>query len=328
MLIAVFSNLKAQSIPQSSDAPDGIQSPVITCSFGVGGGPSSCADVCRNSGSFTNNFNGTFSFRFIFIKNSSGAKSIEAVIECGGTQVINSCIDLTAIPSGVQYYKSFTFPCASLSLIKVTLTPHTNGSCGGTICGAVLISIAGGPLPVSFKSFAATRNHSNVAVKWETASEINNSGFAVERNNNGTWEEVAFVASLAVNGNSDAALSYQYIDVNNSKGISQYRLRQVDLDNKSKYSEIRTVRGESQIGKIIVYPNPTFDGKVKVSFDEASVIRDISLMDMNGRVLNQWKALRDNNITIENLVPGMYTLRIVVPETGEQTVEKIVVNKR
>lgn len=327
MLIAVC-HLMAQSIPQSSETPDGVQSPAITCSFGVGGGPSSCADVCRNSGSFTNNNNGTFSFRFIFIKNTSGAKSIEVVIECGGTQVINSCIDLSAIPSGVQYYKSYTFPCTSLALLKVTLTPHTNGSCGGTICGAVLISIGGGPLPVSFKSFSATRNHSNVVVKWETASEINNSGFSIERNINGTWEEIAYVSSLALNGNSDAVLSYQFVDPNASKGISQYRIKQVDIDNKSKYSEIRSVRGESQIGKIIIYPNPTFNGTVKVSLEDAAIVRDASLMDISGRVLQQWKSIRTNNITIEGLKPGLYTLRVIVPETGEQLVEKIVVNKR
>ena len=35
-----------------------------------------------------------------------------------------------------------------------------------------------------------------------------------------------------------------------------------------------------------------------------------------------------NNITIENLTPGIYSLRVFVPATGEQVVEKIVVNKR
>jgi hypothetical protein len=165
-------------------------------------------------------------------------------------------------------------------------------------------------------------------LKWETISEQNCSGFAVERNTNGAWQEMAFIASQAAGGNSNDLLSYQYIDDNDTKGISQYRIRQVDFDNKSKYSEIRTVRGEAQIGKIIVYPNPTMDGKVSVSFEDASVIREVSLMDMSGRVLKQWKAITSNNIMIENLTPGMYTLRVVVPETGAQAVEKIVVNKR
>jgi hypothetical protein len=49
---------------------------------------------------------------------------------------------------------------------------------------------------------------------------------------------------------------------------------------------------------------------------------------MTGRVVRQWKAVTNNNIQIENLVPGVYSLRILVPETGWVSTEKIVVNKR
>lgn len=184
------------------------------------------------------------------------------------------------------------------------------------------------PLPVDFKSFTATRNRSSVLLKWETLSEINNSGYAIERNMNGNWEQIAFVNSQAVNGNSDALLTYTYSDLNNAKGITQYRIKQVDFDNKSKYTEIRSVRGLDQIGKVTVYPNPTSNGTVNVVFDDASVARTISVMDMSGRTLKQINNVTNNNITIDNLQPGMYTLRILVPETGEQTVQKIVVNKR
>jgi hypothetical protein len=183
-------------------------------------------------------------------------------------------------------------------------------------------------LPVIFQSFTAARNHSNVLLKWETSLEQNSSGFAVERNINGTWEQIAFVPSQAVGGNSSDLLSYQYVDLNNNKGITQYRIRQVDFDNKSKYTEVRSVRGDGQLGKVIVYPNPSMDGKVNVSFEDATTSREVSLYDMSGRTLKQWKAVTSNNITIENLTPGMYTLRVVMPETGEQVVNKIVVNKR
>ena len=184
------------------------------------------------------------------------------------------------------------------------------------------------PLPVSFKSFTAARNRSNVLVKWETATEINNSGFAVERNINGTWEQLVFVASQALNGNSDALLSYQFTDLNNTKGITQYRIRQIDIDAKSKYSEVRAVRGEGQLGKTIVYPNPSNDGRVTIVFDEVASARQVSLVDVSGRIIKQWKAVDNNNLQIENLNPGMYFLRIILPETGERSMEKIVVNNR
>ncbi|MDZ4796435.1 MAG: T9SS type A sorting domain-containing protein [Bacteroidota bacterium] len=183
-------------------------------------------------------------------------------------------------------------------------------------------------LPVSFKSFTATRSRSTVLVKWETSTEINNSGFDIERNINGTWEKVGFVASQATSGNSAADLSYQFIDLNNAKGITQYRIKQIDLDAKSKFSEVRSVRGDGQKGQTIIYPNPSNDGRVNIVFEERNVSRDISVNDMAGRTIKQMKGVTSNNITIDNLTPGMYSLRIVIPGTGEQTVEKIVVNKR
>jgi hypothetical protein len=184
------------------------------------------------------------------------------------------------------------------------------------------------PLPVNFKSFTATRQNANVMLRWETSMEQNNSGFAVERNVNGTWVQIAWVASLSQGGNSDAPLSYSYVDFNTTRGVSQYRIRQVDFDSKSKYTEIRSVRGEGQLGNTIVYPNPSNDGKVNIVFEGAAGNRDIAVTDMSGRIVKQLKAITNNNITIDNLQPGMYMVRIVDTETGAQVVEKIVVNKR
>jgi hypothetical protein len=206
------------------------------------------------------------------------------------------------------------------SKFRFTIFYHINGQ--PVPCGDNII------LPVVFKSFTATRNQTNVLLKWETATELNSNGFAIERNVRGIWEQVAFVTSLAASGNSSETLAYLYVDLNNVKGISQYRIRQVDFDNKSKYSDIRAVRGEGQAGNTIVFPNPSFDGRVSVVFEDASFTRDASLSDMAGRILKQWKGITNNNIQIDNLKPGMYSLKIVVPETGEQSVQKIIVSKR
>lgn len=184
-------------------------------------------------------------------------------------------------------------------------------------------------LPVNFKSFTATRNRANVVLKWETMTEQNSNGFAVERNIGNTgWEQITFVPSQAPNGNSSDLLAYQYVDPNNAKGITQYRIKQVDIDNRSRFSEIRAVRGEGQLGKTIVYPNPTNDGRVTIVFEETNIIRDVTVMDMSGRIIRQMRSISNNNIQIDNLPPGMYSLRIVAAETGEQSVQKIVVNKR
>lgn len=165
-------------------------------------------------------------------------------------------------------------------------------------------------------------------LNWSTASENNNNGFAVERNSNGSWQQVGWVPTQAAAGNSDALLNYSFIDANNAKGVSQYRIRQVDLDGKTSYSVIRSVRGEFQPGKTLVYPNPTTNGKVNVLFEDGAVTRNVTVTDMSGRIVRQLRSVTTNNVTIEGLQPGMYVARIVASETGEQTIEKFVVNKQ
>jgi len=184
-------------------------------------------------------------------------------------------------------------------------------------------------LPIKLRSFDANRNKSNVDLKWITEIEDNNKGFFVERKLSiGGWEQVTFIASQAPNGNSNSPLTYVLTDLNNTKGISQYRLRQVDIDGKQAYSMIRSVRGEGQKSNTIIYPNPSGDGKVNIVFEGTNTIRDVSLMDVSGKTLKQWKGFTNNNIHIDNLNAGFYTVRIVNMETGEQVVEKFIVNKR
>jgi hypothetical protein len=198
-----------------------------------------------------------------------------------------------------------------------------------TISSPVIEEICAAVLPVTLRSFNAVRNNTNVLLKWETEIEENNRGFYLEKNSgNNNWKSIGFVATKAMNGNSNSRLSYDYSDINDLKGVTQYRLRQIDRDGKQYYSQIRSVRGIGQKTKTIIYPNPSSDGKVNVIFEDRDVSRHVSLMDMNGRVVRQWKNVLTNTLQIENLVTGFYTVRIINTETGEQTVEKLVVKSR
>jgi len=185
-------------------------------------------------------------------------------------------------------------------------------------------------LPVHLTYFNAKRtNSSTVGLSWQTAQELNSSGFEIQRQiGNSSWQVIAFVKSQAVNGNSNSPLTYSYIDNNPTNGVTQYRLRTVDIDGSSKFSDVRSVLGEGQTGKIILYPNPSTDGTTKVVFEDMSGTRDVSLTDMSGRTVKQWTGITNNNLQITNITPGYYSLRVINRETGEQSVEKIVVSKR
>ena len=198
------------------------------------------------------------------------------------------------------------------------------------IISTPVISVDCAALPVNLKSFNAERSNKIIVnLKWETAQEDNSKGFDVQRKlPNAGWETIGFVETKAINGVSNSPLTYEFNDLNDSKGITQYRLRQLDRDGKQAYSQIRAVRGEGQKMKTIIFPNPSNDGNVTVVFEDKDAMLDVSLMDVNGRMIKQWKNIRNNTLQIENLYTGFYSLRIVNAETGEQTVEKIVVKNR
>ena len=207
---------------------------------------------------------------------------------------------------------------------------QTNGDGTGASNVVLLPAAQCAPLPITFRLFTANRsNQSNVLLKWETETETNNKGFALQRNmGDNAWQTIAFIRSQAQDGTSTSTLAYTYNDLNSNKGMSQYRIQQVDFDGKSRLSEIRAVRGDGQKGRTIVYPNPSFDGRVNVVFENSEATRNVLLSDINGRIIRQWKNVNGNMIQVDNLIPGVYSMRIVVLETGEQTVEKIVISRQ
>ena len=239
----------------------------------------------------------------------------------GGPFVINSTTPYTN--TNVTYTGNNT-PGENSAIWVVVSSPQLSYTVNS------LFESACSPLPVHLTYFNAKRsNASNVGLTWQTAQELNASGFEIQRLiGHSGWQVVGFVYTQALNGNSSSVLNYNFNDNNNARAITQYRLRAVDIDAKSKFSEIRAVRGEGQAGKIIVYPNPSFDGKAKVVFEDINGTRDVSLTDVSGRVVKQWTGVTNNNLEIDNLTPGYYSLRVIIRETGEQSIEKIVVNKR
>lgn len=265
------------------------------------------------------------SISFQYQNPTNSTRSINVVITVAGIQVVNECHVATGGKDEVQTYTSPTFTACNTGDILVVATPYNSGSCNGTACSPVVMSSVGGaPLPVSLTAFTAARNGNAVILYWTTSNETNNAGFSIERNTNGNWEPVGFVASAALNGYSTALHAYQFSDLNTNKTMSQYRLRQLDADGRGKYSEVRAVRGTEQDAKTTVYPNPSADGKISVVFSHAT-IRDILVADLSGRQVKQWNGYNGNSLQVAGLSPGMFTLIVMNRETGERTTEKIMI---
>ena len=202
---------------------------------------------------------------------------------------------------------------------------QTSGQASGASRVTLLHSTQCASLPVSFGAFTAKRiSSSTVYLQWQTLSEINNNGFAVERDmGDGIWNRVGFVPTQSTNSN--IILNYSFTDPNNNRNITQYRLRQVDIDSRIKYSEIRIARGNGQTSDLLVYPNPSFNSMVNVIFDDKESVRDIIVLDGYGRNVQHWNNFGANTLQISDLQAGAYILRVKNRADGSQTTTKFVI---
>jgi PKD-like domain/Bacterial Ig-like domain (group 2)/Secretion system C-terminal sorting domain len=152
----------------------------------------------------------------------------------------------------------------------------TAGSCGtsGSITTNVVVSefspftfgdtLDGvNPLPVELLYFNAKFNGKNVDVNWQTASEINNDYFTVERSLDGIhFVSIGVVPSHANGGNSTSILSYYLNDDKVTPGVYYYRLKQTDFNGEYKYSNIDMVEIKGDADFVFsISPNPS-DGTV------------------------------------------------------------------
>ncbi len=112
-------------------------------------------------------------------------------------------------------------------------------------------------VPVELASFSASVNGSNVTLSWMTATELNNSGFKVERTTaEENWTELGFIQG---HGTTSETQTYSFIDKDLPAGTYSYRIKQIDFDGSYKYYNLNEdVEIAAPISYALSqnYPNP------------------------------------------------------------------------
>ena len=183
---------------------------------------------------------------------------------------------------------------------------------GSGIDGSGIIDNTSGPLPIKLIDFTAKKiNSKSIRTNWQTASEINNDFFTIERSQNGiNWKKIGKINGA---GNSSALLKYSFIDQTALSGTSYYRLKQTDFNGNFTYSAIRTVQiNQLEASQIKIYPNPS-NNHIWIEGDSFE-LEQIKIYNVLGKEITiQTKIVEKSStkivIDLSNLIPAMYYIK-------------------
>lgn len=175
-------------------------------------------------------------------------------------------------------------------------------------------------LPVELITFNGKAINEGILLEWKTASEENNSGFDVERSENGkTFKKVALVKG---NGTTVSTQTYQFLDEQAIEGENYYRLKQIDFDDTFEYSHVVIVNHKlnDKQKAITVYPNPA-KGSFQLELPIANA--RIQLYNMQGKLVKDLIADSTNyTVNTADLAKGIYLLKAQVDH--QSTILKVV----
>jgi Secretion system C-terminal sorting domain len=123
------------------------------------------------------------------------------------------------------------------------------------------LSPLGAILPVTISSIKAYEKNAGIQLDWTVHSEMNISRYEIERSTDG--RSFATIGQVAA-ANTNAVKNYSFFDANPLSGTSFYRLRNIDIDASSKYSNVIRVSLERGEKDITVYPNPVTNGIMSI----------------------------------------------------------------
>ena len=142
------------------------------------------------------------------------------------------------------------------------------------------------PTPVEILTFNSSIKGRDVNLSWSTSTELNNSGFDIERAiENREWNKIGFVSG---GGTTNEPRKYSYTDKNLGTGKYNYRLKQIDFNGNFEYFELAE---DVIIGIPLKYnlsqnfPNP-FNPVTTINYDlPYDGIVTVKLYDILGREL-------------------------------------------
>ena len=178
------------------------------------------------------------------------------------------------------------------------------------------------PVPIELLNFNANQLGKQVKLDWQTATEINNDFFLIERTADGINFET--IDTIGGAGNSIHTLSSFTFDEVPLKGVSYYHLKQVDFNGDFSFSQLRSVNFDGSEIILDSYPNPSFGEDIDITlsgFDGTADMLHIAIYDGLSRLIYQ----EESNV---NPASVKQSVRVSLPDNTKDGMYYITVGYR
>lgn len=170
---------------------------------------------------------------------------------------------------------------------------------GSADCSLTPSDLGSTPLPVELIEFTAEKKQNRIVLSWQTAMELNNQLFEVQKSEEGT--SFYTIAEVAGAGTTNEVSRYSYTDIA-VWPTAYYRLKQIDYDGSYSFSNVLRIDEPKEL--ITIRPNQ--EG-FKIE-SKSEHIAEVKMLSINGQEL--WSTQFEDTLDIEttNLLRGTYIL--------------------
>ncbi|MDH7464128.1 T9SS type A sorting domain-containing protein [Chitinophagaceae bacterium 26-R-25] len=233
---------------------------------------------------------------------------------------INSNTDSTLVGTGTKLHMPALLPDeAGVYLSKMSVNSgcltklayfNVTGNCDGVL--SMKVSLSG------------KQNRQGNQLSWVANSETNVQTYVIERSTFGS-DNYETIATASAN-NTRSSSRYAFVDKNANAAVSNYRVRVVDVNGTSTFTNKITITKEDK-AEIVVMPNPvTTEFNVSIAGKKTQNYQ-LSLYNMAGQCVFTKQEVNIQNATLKyergNIRPGIYVLRVYNTSTGATTVTKV-----
>ena len=189
-------------------------------------------------------------------------------------------------------------------------------------------------LPVELISFSGRNEEGKNILNWQTASEINNDNFIIERSADGhSWTGIGKIQGA---GNSSTIHNYDFVDespLSLGRGVGgevYYRLKQTDFDGRYEYfGPIAIQCSQQEEWSLLLQNIPANEELMSTLFIPENEKLTVDIIDLQGRILyaEPLSAVKGSNfftIDLSAYTPGMYFIRVY---TAQKSLQKKFIRK-